>query len=191
MKDDHWSESLSSGTEMHLPIVLDERTLAGNAQLLLGFGSCNSNKWMWENDLLQDTKFVAKVNAWRALSPAAKEGITLQYTREFHESAEKDACGQEIDSRAMVSSVRSCIPGELTKHAVSEGTKAVRNLTRIRDARPGCPISEASGLRIPVELVGSISALLAGCPGSRELLRRGLGVYRGRNPRAFGQRRPR
>eukprot|EP00618_Florenciella_parvula_P012620 CAMPEP_0119473198 /NCGR_PEP_ID=MMETSP1344-20130328/4943_1 /TAXON_ID=236787 /ORGANISM="Florenciella parvula, Strain CCMP2471" /LENGTH=821 /DNA_ID=CAMNT_0007506259 /DNA_START=106 /DNA_END=2572 /DNA_ORIENTATION=+ len=171
-----WSHHLPRGTvEVDTPVVLDERTLSGNAQVLLGFFG-DSKEWVWENDMLQNTKFVAKVNAWRALSPAAKKGIALQYARDNESSdysAEKDACGQEIHCRALISSVRRCMPGRLGKHAVCEGRKAVETLhsthpsTQWEPIDSGCPISRASGLDIPVELVGSISSLLTGCPVSQ------------------------
>mmetsp|Transcript_102964 Transcript_102964/g.295242 ORF Transcript_102964/g.295242 Transcript_102964/m.295242 type:complete len:799 (-) Transcript_102964:134-2530(-) len=164
-----WSER---GTvEIDIPVVLDERTVAGNAQILLGF--FHSNEWAWENDMLQNTEFMAKVNTWRALSPAAKKGITLQYARDVKSSQSSDlaenltvglrfACGQEIDCRAVRYSVYSFFgAGQLAKHAVSEGTKASFGW---EPSDSGCPITRAAGLQIPVELVGSISSLLAGCP---------------------------
>ena len=53
-----------------------------------------------------------------------------------------------ISSREIQTGVQICIPGELSKHAVSEGTKAVRKYTSTSSMKGDR--SKKSGLRFPV-----------------------------------------
>jgi histone H2A len=63
---------------------------------------------------------------------------------------EKVLSGREIQT-----STRQLIPGELAKHAVSEGTKAVTKVYS-RPSAEGGALSERAGLRFPVGRVGRI-----------------------------------
>lgn len=154
------------GTDPSTIIVFGERTLAGLTQLLLWDEEGEKIQWVWEHDLLGDTTLAHKVAAWRALSPAAKKATALEHTDKTEQDDDYPVFhNEEIDSRAIQTSVRSCITGDqLPKHSVSEGCKAV---AKMASSDPGCTLSSAAGLQIPVELVGSISSLLAGCPISK------------------------
>lgn len=68
-----------------------------------------------------------------------------------------------ISSREIQSAVRLALPGELAKHAVSEGTKAVTKYNSDEGGRRGHPVSRGrrAGLQFPVTRVETIMMELA------------------------------
>jgi len=69
-----------------------------------------------------------------------------------------------IDCHHVQTAVRTCLPGELAKHAVSEGTKAVTKFRANRAASVAVPESRSSsaGLQFPVALVGQLLDAVTG-----------------------------
>lgn len=68
-----------------------------------------------------------------------------------------------ISSREIQSAVRLVLPGELAKHAVSEGTKAVTTYNASTGGQKGHPVSrgQRAGLRFPVTRVETVMMELA------------------------------
>lgn len=68
-----------------------------------------------------------------------------------------------ISSREIQSAVRLVLPGELAKHAVSEGTKAVTKYNATTGGQKGHPVSrgQRAGLQFPVTRVETVMMELA------------------------------
>ena len=147
----------------------------GNDSLLL-HSSEGESFWMSRTELLADletcpqnkteTKFPSrsndslrgKINAWEALSKEEK-------LAKFHKWVKRQAelysgCQPEpyffggVDSRDIQSAVRVILPGEIAKHAVSEGTKAVTKMTSSSVSDSTATRAEIAGLVFPVALIG-------------------------------------
>ena len=80
-----------------------------------------------------------------------------------------------VRSRDIQTAVRLVMPGELAKHAVSEGTKAVTKFASGESQRiVGMPMAPSAGLRCDPELIAALAGV---APGARALLSDGAAVY--------------
>ena len=111
--------------------------------------------------------------AARAAAPAAHKAAQVEahgpggYGAAYHAASWEQAHGRLICSRTVQTAVRLILPGELAKHAVSEGTKAVTKLTCFgggssSSRAQGDPLSAAAGLQFSVAVVGELMARLSG-----------------------------
>jgi histone H2A len=75
--------------------------------------------------------------------------------------SERESCGEpdwhpcQLSSRDVQTAVRCVLPGELAKHAVSEGTKAVTKFTSSSSA-DSKPLGPLAGLQFPVNGTGEL-----------------------------------
>jgi len=165
--------------------VLDTRTVPGRPapDLLVD----NHDEYIWTTRVLlrteeTDGRGAAALAAWdaadeaaRAAAPAAHKAAQVEAYgpgghdgAAYHAASWEQAHGRLISSRAVQTAVRLTLPGELAKHAVSEGTKAVTKVTSCgggsssSSRAQGDPLSAAAGLQFSVAVVGELMARLSG-----------------------------
>jgi histone H2A len=123
---------------------------------------CDDSTFGWEAKHFVTKHLEPQVAEWEAKDSIRKkneldEWLTAILQKDNHGDS-RDYPGT-INSRDIQTSVRLCIPGELAKHAVSEGTKAV---TKFCSSGGNSSRSVASGLQFDVDQIG---ALMCGTSG--------------------------
>lgn len=119
----------------HQVQVYSERTVVGTRQYLV-HGNDNvlpgdSRAWVSDHEVI-DPRVRAAIETWRGLSPEDKRERQKDFFAQVAK-AEEVAGGPEADQPRLSSLTPVCVkaavglvlPDELSKHAVSEGTKAV------------------------------------------------------------------
>jgi histone H2A len=129
--------------------------------------------WVWlpRAELLR-LGFAPEVDEFEALSPADRQArFDEAFTAAEKELGEDGAAAAlffgGLGSRDVQTAVRTVLPGELAKHAVSEGTKAVTKMSSSSTREKGgksssCSLSQAAGLQFPVAVVGDLVAARTG-----------------------------
>ena len=129
----------------------DDRFWMSRTELLADLEICPQNK-------TSDNSLRGKINAWEALSKEEK-------LAKFHKWVKREAelhSGRDdstyffggVDSRDIQSAIRIVLPGELAKHAVSEGIKAVTKMSSSSPSDSTAMRASAAGLVFPVALIG-------------------------------------
>ena len=130
--------------------------------------------WVWlpRAELLR-LGFAPEVEEFEVLSPADRQArFSEAFTAAVEELGDDGAAAAlffgGLGSRDVQTAVRAVLPGELAKHAVSEGTKAVTKISSSSSTRgkggksSNCSLSQAAGLQFPVAVVGDLVAARTG-----------------------------
>ena len=158
--------------------VLEARSAVGarpgaaEAELLVSGNEEGFLQWVTRDALRTEPtgKGAAALAAWdaadaaaRAAAPAAYAATLDEECARFHKGYWEQAHGRTLDSRDVQTAMRLVVPGELAKHAVSEGTKAVTKLCS-SDPRRGVEdsLSTCAGLQFSVAVTGELMARLSG-----------------------------
>jgi histone H2A len=159
----HWAE------DVHILGEADNKLLLGNDN----DGFCDDEP-VWYARSSLPAEMQAKIQVWDATSDseklvALKNSIVSWQLKEAKPFATYTAAADPraklssaarptfpggVDSRDVQSAVRLVLPGEIAKHAVSEGTKAVTKFSFNFD--DGKSFSSAAGLQFSVARVGSL-----------------------------------
>eukprot|EP00618_Florenciella_parvula_P013133 CAMPEP_0119492504 /NCGR_PEP_ID=MMETSP1344-20130328/17028_1 /TAXON_ID=236787 /ORGANISM="Florenciella parvula, Strain CCMP2471" /LENGTH=448 /DNA_ID=CAMNT_0007527843 /DNA_START=31 /DNA_END=1374 /DNA_ORIENTATION=+ len=155
--------------------IIKERTLLGKPQYLVILSGDDFEyfwpaTWLFLADL-KEAGLCSLLEPWALLGPEARAAAFDAHKTmcaEVDPSAQLDY--EHISSRSIQIAIRMVLKGELVKHAVSEGTKAITKWTSSK--RPsvhhpptehGVEMTTDAGLQFPVGLVGVFSARLTGC----------------------------
>lgn len=80
----------------------------------------------WESKHVVEQYLGPQLGEWETKDPSEKKEVFSKWLEKIRaELCEKNYYPGEIDSRDIQTAVMLCLPGELAKHAISEGTKAV------------------------------------------------------------------
>ena len=125
----------------------DDRFWMSRTELLADLEICPQNK-------TSDNSLRGKINAWEALSKEEKLAKFHKWVKRMAGCDDATYFIGGVDSRDIQSAVRMILPGELAKHAVSEGTKAVTKMTSSSPSDSTATRAEIAGLVFPVALIG-------------------------------------
>jgi hypothetical protein len=119
---------------------------------------------LWVNrDELVYLGYADEMEAYAAMSEETRQArLTAAKEKSISESGEYLE-PEEMSSRDIQSAVRIILPGELAKHAVSEGTKAVTKFCSINDETEPHHFSKAAGLQFPVARTGYDASRFSSC----------------------------
>lgn len=170
-KDDK-NATLDWANQVHIMGEADGKFLLGTDNEDIGDGEL---RWLVRSSLPAEMN--DKVAAWDTKSDGEKlaalrcsivglhqgDPISADMPKSIKNEAPDQLQGCEfpaggISSRDVQTAVRIIIGGELAKHAVSEGTKAITKLASGTHADQGVSFSHKAGLQFSVEFVGSLMA---------------------------------
>ena len=113
----------------------------------------------WEAKHIVRKHLGPQLAEWETKDPTEKKNVFDEFLEKEQEKQGKYYPG-EIDSRDIQTAVRLCLPGELAKHAVSEGTKAITKFTSAWRNKPSRSV--ASGLQFDVDQIGALISQTTG-----------------------------
>ena len=128
--------------------------------------------WVSRDELLH-LGYADEIKAHAAMPEALRQARLAKAKEESLANGGEHFEPEEMSSRDIQSAVRLDLPGELAKHAVSEGVKAVTKWTSA-SVDPAEPqrFSQSAGLQFPVALIGYDASRF-----SRRSLSIGAAVY--------------
>ena len=109
----------------------------------------------WEAKRIVEQYLGPQLAEWETKDSIEKKNMFDEWlvkVRDYY--GQKNFYPGQIDSRDIQTAVRLCLPGELAKHAVSEGTKAVTKFSSGRDEKHSR--SRCSGLQFDVDQIGAL-----------------------------------
>ena len=116
--------------------------------------------WVSRDELVY-LGYADEMEAYAAMSEETRQA-RLAAAKEFISDCGEYFEPEEMSARDIQSAVRIILPGELAKHAVSEGTKAVTKFSIIDETEPH-RFSKAAGLQFPVARTGYDASRFSSC----------------------------
>lgn len=161
------------GTSNSVTLCLEAGEVEAKAEDFVIVGQSGGKYLVWlksSNDYFDDTNgyedravveryLGLQLMEWDSKGPAEKKKIFDEWLQKAQSSKdmEDDYYPGQISSRDIQSAVRMSLPGELAKHAVSEGTKAVTKYTsssfRSKEKKSR---SRRAGLQFDVDQIGEL-----------------------------------
>ena len=139
---------------------------------------------VWDEDEAWDEDDVS----WESREDALSAGIDLaafeqkpaqevdaefeRFAKDFESQHGEPFAPGALDSRCIQGAVRHFLPGELAKHAINEGTKALQKATSGWSNSRTDSRTKLAGLCFPVDIVGGMLASICG-----RVVREGAAVY--------------
>jgi len=116
----------------------------------------------WEAKRIVEQYLGPQLAEWETKDSTAKKNVFDEFLVKVEDELGEKIYPGEIDSRDIQTAVRLCLPGELAKHAVSEGTKAVIKFTSAGGGGEKASRSACAGLQFDIDQIGALMSQTTG-----------------------------